>query len=76
VKSIRGKQWVAIFAIVTLLMGILAFLFPARFTIPAEWGTIFLGVLAVYAGRRGFDYRTDSQFNTPPGQAPAKDPEV
>jgi cytochrome b subunit of formate dehydrogenase len=75
-KAFRGKHWVAAFATLTLLMGALAFLFPERFRIPAEWSTIFLGVLAVYVGRKGFNYFTDSKFNSPTGQSPAKDPEV
>ncbi len=81
--GIDGKVWIAVYSVLTLLMGIAAFLSKGAFKIPSEWVTILEVIFTVfgitkvggYAKSAGLRY-IDSRFNSPPGESPGKDPEV
>lgn len=70
-----GKTWAGIFSLVSLLMAIVAFATKGAFKIPAEWVTIYLGILGVYGitttGGALAKHYVNSRFNSPPGIPPA-----
>lgn len=81
--ALEGKVWIAIYSVLTLLMGIVSFASKGSFKIPSEWVTILEFVFAVfgvtklgaYVKTAGERY-VESRYNSPQGQPPGADPEV